>query len=144
MVAIRSGYRIVARACDWLLPFLWVGAIMVVGNANVVPVRGTEPLALFFRKLIHVAAYAFVSMLFSRALAPQRGRISLGLGIAPAIGLTVASGGLDEWQQALVPGRAPRLSDMGFDTVGAVLGFWWIARYRRYSAREGASAQGWE
>lgn len=113
----------------WLLPLLWLGAIIAVGNADVVPVRDTNTLMFALRKLIHVGEYAILSVLFCRALALNGRWVRLWPAIVVLV-LTVMSGGLDEWQQSFVAGRGPRLTDVGFDTIGAALGLTWISIVR--------------
>lgn len=123
-----SRFVILARA--WLLPLIWLGTLIAVGNADLVPVRGTNTPLFAMRKLIHVGEYAILSVLFYRALAldgPQRG---YRLGIV-ALALTVVSGGIDEWQQSFVTGRAPRVTDLGFDTLGAAIGLTWVSIVRQ-------------
>ena len=41
---------------------------------------------------------------------------------ALALILTLGYGLLDEWHQAFVPGRCSSITDVGFDTIGAVIG----------------------
>lgn len=115
---------------DRLLPFLWLGAIIVVGNADIVPVRDTNTQMFALRKLIHVAEYAILSAFFCRALVLNGRQVGLRLGII-AVALTVVSGGIDEWQQSFVAGRGPRLMDLGFDTMGAALGLAWVSIIRQ-------------
>ena len=38
------------------------------------------------------------------------------------LAVTAAVAGLDEWHQAFVPGRAARVSDVGLDTIGGMVG----------------------
>lgn len=122
--------RFAALARDWLLPLLWLGTLIAVGNADLVPVRGTDTPLFALRKLIHVGEYAILTVLFCRAFAPDGRPVALRLGII-AVALTVASGGIDEWQQSFVAGRVPRLMDLGFDTLGAALGLAWVSIIRQ-------------
>lgn len=121
--------RVVTLARDWLLPLLWLGTLIAVGNADLVPVRGTNTPMFALRKLIHVGEYAILGVLICRALGLDRRR-GRQLGIV-ALALTVTSGGIDEWQQSFVAGRAPRLMDLGFDTVGSALGLAWVSIVRQ-------------
>lgn len=122
--------RFVTLARDWLLPLLWLGTLIAVGNADLVPVRGTDAPMFALRKLIHVGEYAILGILICRALGMDRRQVGRQLGIV-ALALTVASGGIDEWQQSFVAGRAPRLMDLGFDTVGSALGLAWVSIVRQ-------------
>ncbi len=122
--------RFVSLARDWLLPLLWLGTLIAVGNADLVPVRGTNAPLFALRKLIHVGEYAILGVLICRALSLDRRQVGRQLGIG-ALALTVASGGIDEWQQSFVAGRAPRLMDLGFDAVGSALGLAWISIVRQ-------------
>lgn len=127
--------RFVTLARDWLLPLLWLGTLIAVGNADLVPVRGTNTPLFAMRKLIHVGEYAILSVLFCRALGLDRRQVRRQLGIVALI-MTVASGGIDEWQQSFVAGRGPLLTDLGFDTLGAALGLAWVSIVRQRRRNE--------
>lgn len=72
------------------------------------------------QNLLHIPLFAGLAGLWQRALwkpVPRpRYRDLL------AILITVGYGILDEWHQSFVPGRTSSLSDLGLDTVGAVIG----------------------
>lgn len=122
--------RVVTLARDWLLPLLWLGTLIAVGNADFVPVRATNAALFTLRKLIHVGEYAILSVLFCRALSFDRRHVGYRLGIT-ALVLTVVSAGIDEWQQSFVAGRAPRLTDLAFDILGAAIGLAWVSIVRQ-------------
>lgn len=69
-------------------------------------------------KLVHLGLYSVLGATLAWAGARGRGRSAVTLLLAGA-----GYGALDEWHQALVPGRDPSLGDWIADAVGVVLGF---------------------
>ena len=61
-------------------------------------------------KSAHMLLFAVLGMLLYRATRHYQLTVLLALVYA----------GLDEWHQAFVPGRTPRLSDIGFDLAGVL------------------------
>jgi VanZ family protein len=80
------------------------------------------------RKLGHFCGYGFVCLTFLRAWLltlgskPYLSVCKWRLGsCALAVASTVVIACLDEWHQTFLPGRTGRVSDVGIDTLGAVL-----------------------
>jgi VanZ family protein len=66
------------------------------------------------RKLGHLIEYAVLFLLIYRATGYRR--------LVLTFLLTASYGVSDEWHQSFVPSRSPQLEDVGFDTLGAVIG----------------------
>ncbi len=80
------------------------------------------------RKLGHLCGYGFVCLTFLRAWLLTLGRkpaLSVSQwrrnACALAVASTVVIASLDEWHQTFLPSRTGRVSDVGIDTLGAVL-----------------------
>jgi VanZ family protein len=71
-------------------------------------------------KLLHLAEYAGLAMLFSRALAGEGFR--LGRACLHAVLLTIAYGAIDEYHQWFVPLRSADVRDWIADAGGAAAG----------------------
>jgi VanZ family protein len=98
-----------------------------------------EPPGQFSYYDVHLAAYAGLSALTTRALAKGRLRnITRGVAIG-AIAISSVYGVSDEWHQLFVPGRAFDIFDIVADATGSVVGAsavgaWSIIR-RRFETR---------
>ena len=96
----------------------WLALIFVLSDQPVLIVIKDEVQEKFFYKVAHVIAYAVLAWLWWRALAPQR---QFGWPIlSAALTLTILYGISDEIHQLFVPGRHAQLSDVLFDTSGAL------------------------
>jgi VanZ family protein len=143
------------RRLAWLPPMAWMGLIwrMSADSSSGVkslriarliwgwlftPLTGLKPtyptLALtdaLFRKACHVGEYAVLAGLLYIALA-KASRLT----DRPAVRrwtllLTVLWASIDELHQAFVPGRGAHVSDIGIDTLGALLALGLIAVVQR-------------
>jgi VanZ family protein len=93
--------------------------------------EAAPPLALVEaqRIALHTAGYAVLGLLMARAFHPRPARIALGL-----LGLALVAGLGQEVLQSMARGHvylSPSLFDLGVDGVGAALGLWIVARWRR-------------
>lgn len=84
---------------------------------------------------VHVAAYAILGLLTSRALAKGRLRNITWRVVCGAIAISSLYGVTDEYHQRFVPGREFDLIDMFADAIGSVVGAfavgaWGIIRRR--------------
>ena len=74
-----------------------------------------------FRKVAHVAEFALLSFLVSLFVSTyemQKWQIAL-----LSVGFTVLYAASDELHQSFIPGRYASWKDMGYDSLGAVLGW---------------------
>jgi len=97
-----------------------------------------DALHYLLRKLGHICGYGFVCLTFLRAWLLTLGRkpyLSVSkwrLGsCALAVASTVVIASLDEWHQTFLPSRTGTVSDVGIDTLGAVLicALLWLFRW---------------
>jgi VanZ family protein len=111
-----------------MIPSLvWLAAMYTATGLS----EAAPPLALVEaqRIAIHTAGYAVLGLLMARAFHPRPVRIALGL-----LGLALVAGLGQEILQSMARGHVyltPSLFDLGVDGVGAALGLWIAARWRR-------------
>lgn len=111
----------------WLPVLLWAGLILAVSsNSNpfVIVPEAVQASDETLGRFAHVAEYAVLSFLVSRALT-QNNRMSLASVLMVGFGC-LTFGLLDELCQSRVPGRAFQLLDLELDLTGIALG---IAAY---------------
>lgn len=90
------------------------------------------------RKAAHMTEYAVLGFLLVGALIYKRQNCKLNAIFSLLVAVVYAIS--DEIHQYFVPGRACRISDVGFDSVGAVVGVvvgtalitWWNSRITNY------------
>ena len=110
----------------WLITILFVGFVVVL---SVMPGRFQTGDSVFvwlvtktptpLQKLMHVAVYATLAMLFMWSLEiieSQVSRIVVTLVLSLSLGITL------EWYQTMVPGRFGTIVDVLLNIIGAVLG----------------------
>ncbi|MHC4547968.1 MAG: VanZ family protein [Planctomycetota bacterium] len=116
----------------WGPPLLWAAVILFLGTrpADQLPSGGLWALP-GLDKALHACVYGVLGFLVVRATRPGRAGSALLLGAA--IGL--AWGGLDEWVQQSVPGRAAEPADWLADLLGAAAGAWIAFRTGRSRKR---------
>lgn len=97
-------------------------------------------LTFFIRKSAHFLEYFLLgSLLFSafyQTFELKKWALTL---LASAAGILYAAS--DEWHQAFVPGRSPRLTDVALDSVGVICGVFgvlllWLCWQRRKKRRK--------
>jgi VanZ family protein len=76
----------------------------------------------YMDKLLHLAGYALLGMLFLRGFRHSRFNDHAGLIKLASIVLTGIYGVTDEWHQHFVPYRSAELWDLFFDFAGGFLG----------------------
>ena len=122
----------------WLPVLLWAALIFFMSHqskATLAPMQPSgivhEPGVMLFGvdadtlvgKSAHVFLFAVLAGLLWRATSS----------VGTAFFLLILYAGLDEWHQSFVPGRTPRLTDVGFDAAGAavmLLVLWGWDRFR--------------
>ncbi len=80
----------------------------------------------------HALGYLLLGLAFWRGIKPSKPSPWLALGLCILYALS------DEYHQSFVPGRSSRLTDVGIDTTGSLIGLlpvmvrqWWAARQSR-------------
>jgi len=101
---------------------------------------GPKVVSTFFHidKALHFFAYAFLGILFLRALRNSAMGHREGLVFMLAILLTTIYGGTDEWHQSFVPGRTPDWWDLLADLLGGWFGVFVYQRLLRRNPRHGS------
>ena len=115
----------------WLPPFIWMALIFVASGTPREGIPQYGRWDVWVKKGGHVAAYALLTLLWTRALAtrlPAQRAAWLALGIALLYAIS------DEHHQTFVAGRNGTGRDVLVDMVGGVggiLGWLWAARRQR-------------
>jgi VanZ family protein len=104
----------------WLVVATAVAIVLAIGTSRAFPLQA-QPLRWWFRKSIHVAEYAGLSLTLAWALKRPGERLGARQ-VSVAVTATVLVGCVDEWHQTMVPGRTALVSDVGIDALGAGLG----------------------
>lgn len=112
--------RQTARLLRWLPALLWMGVIFWFSAQSHLPSAPSGWLDYGLKKGAHITVYGLLALAFRFALddgnrlsATQRTRLAFVLTLLYAIS--------DEWHQSFTPRRQPRLMDIGYDTLGALL-----------------------
>lgn len=120
----------------WLPVLAWMGVIFLFSAQPTLPQAPTWTLDVLLKKSGHALEYAILAYLLARAwtmarpgsLNRQRPIIATPATptwqslLLPVLGFSLLYALSDEWHQAFVPGRSPRLLDWLVDGSGAVLG----------------------
>ena len=119
LLSVPTAYR-------WLLTLAFIVLIIVL---SVTPDQGRPDDSIFqwlvantstpIQKLLHVAVYAVLALLWMWTLADIESRlVRIGLTLLCSVGLGVAL----EWYQTQVPGRFGTLVDVLLNVAGTVIG----------------------
>ena len=127
----------------WLPLLVYMAAIFAVSSLPAAAIEEAAPaegvLPFFINEAtVHTGEFAVLAVLLYRLLS------SYGV-TSPAIWavglvLTAAYGASDEIHQSFVPGRDPSWQDVGYDSLGALLGLLaseLLVRFRRRTKRAG-------
>lgn len=114
----------------WLPALLWMGLIFFLSSQSTLPKVEDSFADLLLKKGTHMAAYAFLALLYCRGM---KATSASQLGLCWA--LTVLYALSDEYHQTFVPGRHGTIIDVGIDSLGAALGLtaWWLLCGRHHS-----------
>ena len=89
----------------------------------------------FADKVVHVVMYGVLGFLVDRAIDPPTGAARVRAAFGTVL-CCVALGGLDEWHQQFIPGRAAEIADWMADSAGGLVGAaTWVLRSRHREAR---------
>lgn len=103
---------------------IWAGIIFNLSSQALPQVTGTYWGDFTFKKFSHVFFYAVFGALTYRALVGEG--IKKQKAFIAAIILTCLYGVSDEIHQSLVPGREPRVRDVVFDSLGGIMGAYFV------------------
>lgn len=106
----------------WLPPLLWMGVIFTLSSIPDLQAT-TDPFWNFItRKTAHILEYSILSFLISRAMGFKKPLLVIVLSVLYALS--------DEYHQTLVESRSGKLSDIIFDSIGVLLGFY-VSRWKK-------------
>lgn len=114
----------------WGPAIVWAGLLFAASSQPTLPVDLHSNLD----KLAHFGAYAVLGLLLARA------QVSTRVHVLWAVGIGAVIGGLDEFYQGFVPGRATELGDWIADALGVVAGVACYHLWRQWLAARSASA----
>ena len=110
----------------WLPVIIWAIAIFLFSSLPTAPITKVYWWEFVIKKSAHVFEYAVFTILMYRAL-KESGVEKKEAGVYSVI-LALLYGISDEFHQSFTPGRDPRIRDVFFDTIGAVLAVYCIWR----------------
>jgi len=105
---------------SWGPAALWAAVLFFMSTLSDVPGDAWFPLA---DKVGHLGLYGVLGA----TLAWGRHRSGARMPHAWPVAAGIAYGLSDEWHQSFVPGRDVSLGDWGADTLGVVLGYWFVS-----------------
>lgn len=107
----------------WLPLILWLGLIFYFSSLPGMAKKAEPDFWLYFvRKGAHVAEYAVLASLFLRSFRFYFSKIDQRKILALAFLFSLAYALSDEVHQLFVPGREGKFLDVGFDSIGIILG----------------------
>ena len=126
----RSSSLVTRYLRYWLPVLLWMGVIFVASSQPKLPFVLNKTVDFITKKAGHVTEYGVLAFLLWRAISKERGWPAVpSFGGAFTLSLLYAIS--DEFHQTFVPGRTGRLTDLGFDALGALLALalvWWFSK----------------
>ena len=114
----------------WLPMLLWMGLIFALSSRSNLPSLPNKTVDFTIKKAGHITEYGVLAFLLWRAISKEKGWLALP-SFGGAFVLSCLYAMSDEFHQTFVPGRSSRLTDVGFDALGAllVLGLvWWFSK----------------
>jgi len=114
----------------WLPVLLWMGLIFVTSSQPELPFVLSKTVDFITKKAGHVTEYGVLAFFLWRAISKERGTLA-PLSFGGVFVFSLLYGVSDEFHQTFVPGRTARLTDVGFDALGALLALgliWWFSR----------------
>jgi VanZ family protein len=97
-----------------------MGVIFILSAQPALPHYPDTLFDLILKKAAHMIGYAMLAFLLWRALSRGRGALSRSASVTAFL-VSVLYAASDEYHQTFVPGRSGALSDVGLDTVGALV-----------------------
>lgn len=111
----------------WLPVVFWMGLIFYFSSISTLPSPQIFAFDFFVKKTAHMVIFGVLFFLCARALndnSSPKSRWTFTL----AFLFTLAYAVLDELHQSLTPGRHMKLTDVGFDMLGAFVVYLWLKR----------------
>lgn len=108
----------------WFPVVVWAGVIFMFSSFPTGTATKIVWTDFVLKKTAHIVEYGVFTMLTYRALI-NNGVLAKNAALW-AILLATLYGFSDEYHQSFTPGREPRVRDVGFDTIGAVLAIYLI------------------
>jgi hypothetical protein len=122
---------------------VWAGVIFAFSSYPTGTATEIVWTDFILKKTAHVVEYGILTMLGYRALVNSG--ISMKRAAMVAVLLSMVYGLSDEYHQSFTPGREPKLRDVGFDTIGALLAIYTIWKLLpKAPARLRSWAKSWE
>lgn len=130
---------LLAKRLSLVVPILYMGLILLGSSIPAHNGASTEKHFLDFlllpnllQNLLHIPAYALLAFFWRWSLNRY---LPAGNALILALVLTIVLGMLQEWYQNLIPGRYVSLSDVFFNSIGAVAGVWVYSLLYRLSLK---------
>ena len=103
----------------WLPPALWVAAIFIFSSYPTAPVSTIYWREFVIKKSAHIIEFGILTILLYRGF--RNYNVGKGNAAIFSIFISLIYGVFDEFHQSFTPGREPRVRDVVFDTIGALL-----------------------
>lgn len=111
----------------FLPPVIWASIIFILSHQQTLPGPDIYLWRFMMMKLAHITVYFILYLLFLRGFAKitfsQKKRLILPVLICIIYAIS------DELHQSFIPHRSPTFRDIGFDSLGVLIGFLKIHHY---------------
>lgn len=111
----------------WLPPILWALVIFLFSSQPTTKASGIHWQDFIIKKTAHVTEYFVFTILLFRAFKNSGRTVKNALLVSAVLAIVYAL--TDEFHQSFTPGRDPRLRDIGFDTLGALVATFTVGKY---------------
>lgn len=111
----------------YLPPFLWMIAIFIASSQQRLQVSPIFIINFAFFKTLHILEYGILYILFYRALINTTSLSKEKTALVSLL-LSIFYAATDELHQTFVPTREGKISDIGFDTIGIMLAWYFLWR----------------
>ncbi|MCL5411531.1 MAG: VanZ family protein [Patescibacteria group bacterium] len=108
----------------WLPPILFMGLIFYLSGIPKLEATSEPTGNLISRKLAHLTEYAILFILFFRAFGYQKSKLPLAFSLCVLYAIS------DEIHQLFVPLREGKATDVVVDSIGSVLGIFFVRVFK--------------
>lgn len=105
----------------WLPVVFWCGVIFTLSSIPTLPTAEIIWWDFILKKSAHITEYAILYYLVFRAFSKNFSKRKNFLITIYCLLFTLIYSFSDEFHQSFVPGRHPKLMDVGFDTLGMLI-----------------------